>query len=107
MNTIKFLYDSIDAFMISFWSISIVRIFSFVTKGDIFENIDSTITTGVGAVGLAILILKGLHTYKMNKKTEKEKDLLNESIKIENKKKLEELEALEIQNDIQLEKKTD
>ena len=103
MNTIRLFYDSVNGIIFSLWGISIVRVASFVTKNDVFSDIDKSLTTGVAAIGLIIMFSKAIHTIKMNKKNQKEKDLLNEALDIKNKISKEELERIIDEN----EKKTE
>ena len=107
MNTIKFLYDSINGIFISLWGMSMVRLTSLFFGKDTFSGLDTGVTTGVGIITLIWTAYKCydyIKNHNIARKQTKAQNALDLQMKqVELKMKEEELESMEIEND---EKKT-
>lgn len=93
MNT-KLFFQGIDYLFATFLGITILDLLNFIRVDlvDWMQAVDISVQYIYIIIGLVYFILKGIHNFKMNILERREKE-------IENLKKLEELEGMEIDNE--------
>lgn len=91
MNNIKFMYNTIEGLFAGVLGLTLIDLIP-LFGSDILSDVDSVVKTLMAVCGLIYFAMKGVHNYKMN-------TLERDSKRTENKIKLEELEALEMENE--------
>ena len=95
MHLIKLSYKTIEGIFAGFWGLTIIDLLPLFST-DFLGSVDGVIKTLMALTGLFYFVLKGWHIHQMHK-------LERDAKKIDNNKKREELESMEIDN----EKKTE